>query len=63
MLREQKAQEEKNYRQKPNIEDKFKLTKYTENSIAKVDTRLNGFGVSNKSQVTQEQNQQSNDSS
>ena len=49
MLREQKAQEEKNYRQKPNIEDKFKLSKYTENSIAKVDTRLSGFGLGNKS--------------
>ncbi len=49
MLREQKAQEEKNYRQKPNIENKFKLSKYTDNSIAKVDTRLSGFGLGNKS--------------
>lgn len=59
MLREQKAQEEKSYRQKPNIEEKFKLSKYTtENTLAKVDTRINGFGVSSQSQnISQAPNQ------
>lgn len=39
-LREEQAQKEKAFQGKPNTKEEFKLTKYTNMNVTKVDTRL-----------------------